>query len=69
MTIRLGAAHWDATIHQTGTVFNFRTMTLDQRRRWYRLFMDSVRALYGKGNEKPPRRSRRRRRLHRGARR
>lgn len=62
MTIRMGAAHWDATIHATNTRFNFREMNTDQRKRWYRAFMDSVRTLYGNGTEKPPRRSRARRR-------
>lgn len=61
MTIRMGAAHWDATIHTTTppTVFNFRKMDRDQRRLWYRHFMDSVRSVYGKGGtqRRRPRRS------------
>lgn len=60
MTIRMGAAHWDATIHNAqgpDTVFEFRKMNRDERRVWYRMFMDGVRAVYGKGNDRPPRRS------------
>jgi hypothetical protein len=58
MTIRMGAARWDATIHQPHAHFDFRTMTTDQRKAWYRAFMDSVRTMYGKGDERPPRRRR-----------
>jgi hypothetical protein len=57
ITIRMGASHWDATIHPD-TRFDFRTMTTDQRKAWYRAFMDSVRTMYGKGDERPPRRRR-----------
>lgn len=66
MTIRMGAAHWDATIHQSNTVFDFRRMTVDQRKAWYRAFMDSVRAVYGKGEERRRPRFRRRPRRARG---
>jgi len=68
MTIRMGAAHWDATIYPSAATnvlpirFNFRKMTRDERRVWYRTFMDSVRAVYGKGPEqrrRPRRRPRR----------
>lgn len=65
MTIRMGAAHWDATIRPSAATnvlpihFDFRKMTRDERRVWYRTFMDSVRAVYGKGPEqrRRPRRS------------
>lgn len=70
MTIRMTAAHWDATIHSPkgDTCFDFRTMDTDQRRRWYRMFMDSVRAVYGKGDDRPPRKVRRRRQVRSAAR-
>jgi hypothetical protein len=67
MTIRMGAPHWDATIHKDGTRFDFRTMTTDQRKVWYRTFMDSVRQMYGKGDERPPRRRKYQRRKRRAA--
>lgn len=51
MTIRMGAANWDARIHNPPAHFNFREMTMDQRKVWYRAFMDSVRAVYGKGGQ------------------
>jgi hypothetical protein len=49
MTIRMGAAHWDASVHQkngSSALFNFRTMDRDDRRRWYGAFMSSVRKMY-----------------------
>ena len=51
LTIRMGAANWDATvIHQGRPInFNFRTMTRDQRRQWYGTFMSSVRKNLRKG--------------------
>jgi hypothetical protein len=57
MTIRMGAAHWDATIdapraRRAGyppVRFNFRTMKRDDRRRWYGAFMASVRKMLRKG--------------------
>lgn len=54
VTIRMGAAHWDAHVHGTNVdaVFDFRKMTRDDRRRWYRAFMDSVRAVYGKPQDR-----------------
>jgi len=67
----MGAAHWEATIHtpQGDTRFDFHKMNTDARRRWYRMFMDSVRAVYGKGDEGPPRRRRYRPRKKAGGRR
>lgn len=49
LTIRKGAAHWDATlVTNAGTTrFNFREMTTDQRKRWYEAFMASARKVYG----------------------
>lgn len=64
MVIRMGAAHWDARIVASNTTFNFRKMDTDARRRWYRAFMDSVRAIYGDGTDQPPPR-RKHRRTHR----
>lgn len=48
LTIRMGAAHWDATLHTTEppTIFNFRQMNTDQRKHWYGAFMDSIRKVY-----------------------
>jgi hypothetical protein len=45
LTIRMGAPNWDATLAD-GTRFDFRTMTTDQRKRWYGAFMSSVRKVY-----------------------
>lgn len=49
LTIRMGAAHWDATIN-TGNgkpvVFNFRDMDTTARKKWYGAFMSSVRKMY-----------------------
>lgn len=57
LTIRMGAAHWDATIYDPRARasgyppvnFNFRTMTRDQRRQWYGAFMASVRKMLRQG--------------------
>lgn len=46
LTIRMGAAHWDATLPD-GTTFDFVTMTRDQRRAWYGTFMATCRRIYG----------------------
>ncbi len=68
MTIRLGASHWDATVHSAGgdTTFDFRTMTKDQRRQWYAAFMSSVRTMLGSTSDRPllARHRRRNRRAH-----
>lgn len=47
VVIRMGAAHWDATIiTPNGTAhFDFRRMTRDQKREWYGKFMGSVRRM------------------------
>lgn len=45
LTIRMGAAHWDATL-ASGENFDFREMTTEQRKKWYGAFMSSVRKLY-----------------------
>lgn len=47
LTIRMGAAAWDATLAD-GTRFDFRTMTTPNRKRWYGAFMSSVRKVYRK---------------------
>jgi hypothetical protein len=49
MTIRMGAAHWDATIHNPHTVFDFRDMERKDRSRWYGTFMASVRKMLRQG--------------------
>lgn len=54
VVIRMGAPAWDATVN--GARFDFRAMTYDQKKLWYGAFMDSVRALYGKGKGKRGRR-------------
>lgn len=51
MTIRMGAPHWDATIHDPLTHFDFRTMTRAERSKWYGAFMGSVRKMFR--NRKP----------------
>jgi len=48
MTIRMGAAHWDATLIGQGVCFDFRDMTTPERKKWYGAFMSSVRKLYRK---------------------
>lgn len=45
ITIRMGAAAWDATLAD-GTRFDFREMTTEQRKAWYGVFMDTVRDLH-----------------------
>jgi hypothetical protein len=45
LTIRMGAANWDATV-TNGPRFDFRTMTTPQRKQWYGAFMSSVRKMY-----------------------
>ena len=45
LTIRMGAAAWDATLAD-GTRFDFRTMKTPDRKRWYGAFMSSVRKVY-----------------------
>lgn len=51
VTIRMGAAHWDATVQAGGQPvnFNFRKMTRDERRKWYGVFMASVRKSLRRG--------------------
>jgi hypothetical protein len=58
LVIRMGAPHWDATLHSQGTAthFDFRLMNTDQRKAWYGAFMDTVRRHY------PGKRARMRRR-------
>jgi hypothetical protein len=46
MTIRLGAAHWDATVCN-GAHFDFRKMTGAERKEWYGRFMAACRRIYG----------------------
>ncbi len=46
ITIRIGAAHWDATLAD-GTNFDFASMTSNERRQWYRAFGDIVWDTYG----------------------
>ena len=48
LTIRMGAAHWDARL-ATGEHFDFRKMNYDQRRMWYGAFMSSVRKVFRRG--------------------
>lgn len=45
VTIRMGAAHWDATVQANGRPvhFDFRKMDRTQRGRWYGTFMAAVR--------------------------
>lgn len=46
--IRMGAAHWDATIPTSeGDVlhFDFRTMSKDERRKFHASFMSAYRAI------------------------
>lgn len=52
ITIRLGAAAWDATLAD-GTHWDFRAMDTNQRKQWYGAFMDSVRAFYRKPRHRP----------------
>lgn len=66
LTIRMGAAHWDATLPD-GTRFDFRTMTSAQRREWYGVFMSAVRSALGSGDSRPKRRWRSRK-VRRGGR-
>lgn len=51
ITIRMGAAHWDATL-ATGEHFDFRKMKTPGRKQWYGAFMDSVRAVMGRGAQR-----------------
>lgn len=51
MTIRIGAAHWDATMAD-GTNFDFASMTSAQRKEWYGHFGDAVWAIYGKNDRR-----------------
>lgn len=55
LTIRMGAAHWDATL-ASGEHFNFRKMDYDARRKWYGAFMGSVRRMLGVTEQQQPRR-------------
>jgi hypothetical protein len=43
VVIRMGAAHWDVTLVSTGTRFNLRTMSRDQRGKFHGAFMSSIR--------------------------
>lgn len=48
ITIRMGAAHWDATIEQDGHQplhFNFRSMERRARSDFHREFMNAFRAM------------------------
>ncbi|NPU64621.1 hypothetical protein HL667_06390 [Bradyrhizobium sp. 83012] len=45
LTIRMGAANWDAVLAD-GTRFDFRTMTTANRKKWYGAFMASCRKVY-----------------------
>lgn len=53
LVIRMGAAHWDATLLTTGDRFDFRKMDRDARRKWYGVFMSSVRKMYRKAAPGP----------------
>lgn len=69
LVIRMGAAHWDARIMKGRSVeaaSDFREMDRDQRRVWYRTFMDSVRAKFGKPEPRRRHRSKANHRRHRG---
>jgi hypothetical protein len=55
VTIRMGAAHWDAEVN--GVSYDFRTMTTDQRKGWYGAFMGSVRRFLRGGKPSSNRRS------------
>ena len=50
VVIRMGAPAWDASVN--GVRFDFRGMDYEQKKLWYGTFMDSVRALYGRGKGK-----------------
>lgn len=45
LTIRMGAANWDATL-SNGIRFDFRSMNTADRKKWYGAFMSSVRKMY-----------------------
>ena len=66
VTIRMGAAHWDAVVN--GVSFDFREMTTDQRKRWYGAFMGSVRRFLRGDKDTGGRRSKARSRRRRGGR-
>lgn len=48
ITIRMGAAHWDARVNTANgpVTFNFRTMTKRERSDWHREFMNGIRQVY-----------------------
>lgn len=67
VTIRMGAAHWDANVQ--GTAFDFREMKTPERKQWYGAFMSSVRRYLRGAGTGPARRSKsgaRRRSRNRG---
>lgn len=51
LTIRIGAAHWDATLPD-GTCFDFSTMTPAERKSWYGAFGNTVWKLYGRNYDR-----------------
>ena len=62
MTIRMGAARWDATIHSkdgSSDTFDFRKMDRPARSKWYGAFMSSVRQMINGPTPQPTRRRRR----------
>lgn len=59
ITIRMGAANWDALVlTASGPIrFDFRRMTVAERKQWYGAFMDGVRKVYGRKQRQPKRHS------------
>lgn len=53
----MGATRWDAEVQ--GVQYDFRKMNYEQKKQWYGLFMDGVRALYGRDTRSNKRRGRR----------
>lgn len=43
VVIRMGAAHWDVTLVETGTRFDLRKMDRTQRGQFHGAFMSSIR--------------------------
>lgn len=52
LTIRMGAAHWDATVHRADGDYryDFREMSREERRQWHGQLMTGARRIYGEND-------------------
>ncbi len=55
LTIRMGASHWDATVHRADGDdyhYDFRQMTYAERGEWHRQLMAGAHRIYGDNDQR-----------------